>query len=119
MADLVNFMVMTPAEKVGSFGIDGFLRARDEPLDGSSSEFEAALDDMAEQGSAIETMLDNANCEALVVPTRADIPSDLGHNPVIAVPLGSLPITSKTTMVNGTITGEHARRMIARGPNSP
>jgi amidase len=89
MAGLVNSMMATPVESVLTYGIDGFVKARDEPLDGSSSEFQAALHPMARQGSAIARMLDHANCDALVMPTMADIPSDLGHNPVIAFRLVS------------------------------
>lgn len=119
MGELVDFMVSTPAERAHSYGIDGFVRARDEPFDGNSSEFEAAMHLMASQGSAIVTMLDNTNCDALVVPTMADIPSDMGHNPVIAVPLGFLPITSRTTRGNEVITKDHIKRIVVRGPNLP
>jgi hypothetical protein len=119
MAGLVNCMMATPAERVLTYGIDGFAKARDEPLDGSSSEFQAALHPMARQGGAIARMLDYANLDGLVVPTMANIPSDLGHNPVIAVPLGFLPATSTTTRGNQVMSSDHAKRIIVRGPNLP
>ncbi|KAK4141966.1 amidase signature domain-containing protein [Dichotomopilus funicola] len=111
IADLISFMENTPEEEVEKYGINAFLAAKDEPRDNSSMEFQEAVRRMIEQGSAISKLLDQANGDALVVPTTADIPSDLGQNPAIAVPLGFFPaMREKTTSVN---------QMIAKGPNIP
>lgn len=111
MTDLINFMERAPEEEVEKYGISAFVAAKEEPQNSSSEEFQEAVRRMVEQGSAISKLLDEANCDALVVPTTADIPYDLGQNPAIAVPLGFFPSTrKKTTSVN---------QMISKGPNIP
>ncbi|KAH6617453.1 amidase signature domain-containing protein [Chaetomium tenue] len=119
MADLVSFTAMTPAENAVGYGLEGFLAARDETHTSSSPEFHAEVHRMLEQGSAIAKMLDTASCDALVVPTQADIPSDLGQNPVIAVPLGFRPPTTRALRSNRTLPKDRASQMIGKGPNSP
>lgn len=119
MADLVNFTAVTPAENAMDYGLEGFVAARDEPHNSSSPEFQAEVHRMLEQGSAIAKMLNTANCDALVVPTMADIPSDLGQNPVIAVPLGFRPLTTRALRSSRMVPKDRASQMIGKGPNSP
>ena len=104
-------MEKTPEEEVTAYGIDAFVAARDEPRNSSSAEFHDAVRRMMEQGRTISKLLDDANCDALVVPTTANIPYDLGQNPAIAIPLGFFPDTrKKSTSLN---------QLISKGPNIP
>ncbi|KAF2702777.1 putative amidase [Pleomassaria siparia CBS 279.74] len=91
LADLVTFMERTPEEQVERYGIEGFTDARDEPYTSESPEFKDAVARMKHLGADIERLLDVTQCDAIVAPTSADLPFDLGQNPVVTVPLGFYP----------------------------
>jgi amidase len=91
MADLVAFMQRTPEEQVEKYGMEGFTAARDEPHSSASPEFKDAVARMKHLGADIERLFDASQCDAILAPTSADLPFDLGQNPVITVPLGFYP----------------------------
>lgn len=97
MADLIDFMERTPEEETEKYGFEGFTAARDETQDQSSADFLESLERMKYLGADITRLLDRANCDALVFPTLADVPYDLGQNPVISVPLGFYSDNQKVT----------------------
>jgi amidase len=104
-------MEKTPGEEVGKYGLDWFIAARDEPFNRSSKEFQDAVQEMIRQGDAIKNLLDEADCDALVVPTTGDTPYDLGQNPGVAVPIGFYPADKKVSL---TASGK-----VSKGPNIP
>ncbi|KAJ8108403.1 hypothetical protein ONZ43_g6436 [Nemania bipapillata] len=111
MADLLDFLQKTPEEEADKYGLDSFIAARDEPCTSSSPEFQEAVKRMMDQGDEIARLLDATGGDALIVPTTADIPYDVGQNPAIAVPIGFYPADRNILTACG--------KMISKGPNIP
>jgi len=111
MADLIHFMENTEAEKMSKYGADVFIAARDEKHTKDSKEFQDALQQAKFLGGDIQRLLDTSNCDVLVMPTSADVPYDLGQNPIISVPLGFYsPERKQVVNIDG---------LIAKGNNIP
>jgi amidase len=111
LSDLVQFMHDTPEEQVVKYGVEGFVEARDEPYTSESREFKEAVERMKFLGADIERLLDAVEADAIVAPTSADLPFDLGQNPVVTVPLGYF---SENRRVAKALDG-----MIAKANNVP
>jgi amidase len=111
MKDLVEFMENTKEEETEKFGIDMFTAARDQNHDKNSPDFLEGVKTMKHLGADIERLLDKTGCDVLAMPTSADVPYDLGQNPVISVPLGFYSLERKQS--NGR------NGMIAKGNNIP
>lgn len=109
MSDLIEYLKENPAEKVEEFGIDGFERARDALQNlvesPSNPTVRRSFQTSLKQGREIQRLLDSHDADAILVPTSADIPYDLGQNPAITVPISFYPEeTDKSISPNGMTT---------------
>lgn len=104
-------MERTPEEETEKYGLEDFTAAKDEVQDMSSVGFLAAVERMKHLGADITRLLDQADCDALVFPTCADVPYDLGQNPVISIPLGFYSDEQRPT--------KWSNGAIGRAPNIP
>ncbi|KAK9854625.1 putative amidase [Penicillium brevicompactum] len=111
LTDLIEFMERTPEEETEKYGLEDFTAAKDEVQDMSSVGFLAAVERMKHLGADITRLLDQADCDALVFPTCADVPYDLGQNPVISIPLGFYSDEQRPT--------KWSNGAIGRAPNIP
>lgn len=111
LAGLIEFMKQTPGEETEKYGLDWLEAARDEPFSSTSKEFQDAMEEMIRQGNAIKKLLDDADCDALVIPTTGDAPYDVGQNPAVAVPIGFFPPDKAVSL---TAFGK-----VSKGPNIP
>lgn len=110
MADLVQFIKVTPGEQYGIYGAEWLENARDAEYTTSDVEFRRMRAEMVDLGQEIQRLLDRYGCDAILVPAYTDIPYDIAGNPAISVPLGFY-----------SFDVDIAKRddLLKRGPNVP
>lgn len=110
MADLIQYMKETPGEQYDTYGAEWLENARDAEYTTSDEGFRRMRAEMFDHGEEIQRLLDQYDCDAILVPTYTDIPYDIGGNPAISVPLGFYSFNVNI-----------ARRddLVRRGPNVP
>lgn len=112
MEDLVRFIKDTPEERYDIYGAEWLENARDAAYTTTDEEFFRMKSEMFNDGQEIERLLDEYDCDAILVPTFTDIPYDIIGNPAISVPLGYY---SSTVDMAIDERGDLARK----GPNIP
>jgi amidase len=111
----VRFIETHPGERFVDYGAEWLMQARDCEYLSSDAAFIASKKRMEDLGDDIGQILDSHMCDALVAPTEADVPFDLGGNPAITVPLDFWSKAKKVVMEkNGDKPG-----MVREGPNIP
>lgn len=66
--------------------------------------------EMFDYGEEIRRLLDNYDCEAMIVPTFTDIPYDLLGSPAISVPLG---------FYSSEVTVSESNGLVEKAPDIP
>lgn len=86
LSNVVDHAKRDPRERYEEFGTSTFDKALATNL--NDAEFDHLCKAREAKGLEIQQILDENDCDALIVPSRCPNPSDLGQNPVICVPLG-------------------------------
>lgn len=88
LPDLVKFTEDNPLQENSKYGCDWLQNANRSKLRSGTAEMNERKAGQEQLGKEIEELLDRYQCDAIMVPTSANIPYDLGGNPAISVPLG-------------------------------
>ncbi|KAI1751938.1 putative amidase [Xylaria castorea] len=104
--DLLTFMGSCPQEELSRYGASRLIKAKESPSLGHEA-FSARL----AKGSEIATILEQHNCDAILIPVGCRNPADLGQCPVMSLPMGFYSSERELS------TDKHG--MTLKGPNIP
>lgn len=86
LTSLIEYMKNDLRERYAEYGAPNFEKADKTAM--SKEEFEALLTLRQSKGLEIHKLLNEHNCNAMIMPAHCHNPSDLGQCPVLCVPLG-------------------------------
>ena len=109
LTDIIKATKGEPGEEHGAFGISVFEKA--EATDLNDGETAALLAQRMAKGAEIDELLDENNCDVMIVPAQCHNPSDLGQRPVLCVPMGFFPRSHQIEKTNGDL--------VTKGPDIP
>lgn len=111
LAYVIEYIKRTPNEEYEKFGATEFEAADALEFNTLSPEFAASMERRNHLGRDVTRLLDDHNCDVLVIPGSGDAPGELGGHPTVIVPSGFYSNDKKveTAMAD----------MIYRGPRTP
>jgi hypothetical protein len=104
--DLFLFMNSCPQEKLEEYGATRLMKAKE-----SLPSAHEAFSERFTKGSEIAIVLEQQNCDALLIPAGCRNPADLGQCPVMSLPMGFYSVTKELSF------DKHG--MTLKGPNIP
>ena len=109
LTSLIEHMKNDPRERYAEYGAPNFEKA--EKIAMSKEDFEELFALRQSKGQEIHKLLDEHNCDAMILPAHCHNPSDLGQCPVMCVPMGFYSDQRVIEYSDGDL--------ISKGPNIP